>query len=126
VKGGRGKGGHRVKKSDNARIQALYHRKHALKLHFKQVASLQRDALEELSLKTLKSLRDDLTYHTHLPEYKETTLALDERYAKVKNRLNAEFHVKEEYLRKMLAMNEDYANRQHEVSILYTLLSGYF
>ena len=118
VKGGRGKGGHRVKKSDNARIQALYHRKHALKLHFKQVASLQRDALEDLSLKTLKFLQEDPDYHAHLPEYKETTRALDERYAKVKNRLSSEFQVKEEYFRKMLKMNEDYTNRQHEVRIL--------
>lgn len=81
VRGGRGRGGGRVKKSDNARIQSLYHRKRDLKGQFKQVAALQKEALSELSLKSLQSL-EDFAYLKSLPEFEETTNALAKRLRK--------------------------------------------
>jgi hypothetical protein len=79
------------------------------------VASLQREALEELSIKSLKFMADDPKYHTKLPEFNETMQALDERYAKVVSRLETERRVKAAHLKKQLMMNEEYTKKQHEV-----------
>jgi hypothetical protein len=86
-------------------------------LQYKQVASLQRDALEELSNKTLKFLIDDPSYHTRLAEFNETTRALDERYARVLDQLEAERKLKAEYFQKRLVIDEDYTIKQHEVKL---------
>jgi hypothetical protein len=117
VKGGRGRGGHRVKKSDNARIQALYHRKHALKLQYRQVALLQRDALKELSQKSLKRLNEDPNYHTSLPEFFEATKAIDEKYAEVMQKIEAERLIKEDYLKRKLERSARITCEQHLVSV---------
>jgi hypothetical protein len=119
VKVNRGKGGHRVKKSDNARIQALYHRKHALRHQFKQVAQFQRDALDTLAEKAL-DLMTDPNYHKTLPEYQETTKALAARYQRVVDNLETDLKIKQEYLRKQLAMNEDYTRQFYDVSFIIT------
>lgn len=114
-KGSRGKGGHRVKKSENARIQALYHRKHALKHQFKQVAIMQRDALDTLAEKALH-LAADPNYHKTLPEYTEVTNELNARYSRVVDRLNADLKIRQDYLRRQREMNEDYDRQLFEVS----------
>ncbi|ESZ97994.1 hypothetical protein SBOR_1607 [Sclerotinia borealis F-4128] len=65
----RGRGGHRVKKSSNARIQSLYHRKQLLKTQYKQVALLQRAALDTIADKSLQATSEDPKYHETLPEF---------------------------------------------------------
>ena len=66
------------RKSDNARIQSLYHRKKDLKGQFKKVTAIQKDALRELSLKPLRSI-EDLAHLKSLLEYNEVTDTLIER-----------------------------------------------
>ena len=116
MKGARGRGGHRIKKSNNARIQALYYRKHALKQHYKAVAILQREALAVLADKSLKSLADDPNFHTTIPEFDETNKALEERYEQAIDKLETERRVKADYAQKQFEMNQEYANKQYEVS----------
>jgi hypothetical protein len=114
VKGARGKGGHRVKKSENARIQAFYHRRLDLRHAYKQVALKQRAALEILAEKSLDSLSDP-NYHKTLPEFDEVTTALKTRYEKVVDRLDAQLKVQQEFLRSQLVMKEEYENKKYQV-----------
>lgn len=115
----RGRGGHRVKKSDNARIQALYHRRAALKHQYKQVASFQKTALLVLAEKSLETIKADFHYHETLPECTETTQALDDAYQKRIDKLNSDFRLKQAYLQRQLAQNQEYVAMQFMVSGCY-------
>lgn len=112
----RGRGGHRVKKSDNARIQALYHRRAALKHQYKQVASFQKIALLVLAEKSLDTIKGDAHYHETLPEYTETTQALNDAYQKRIDKLNSEYTLRKDYLQRQLNQNQEYAVMQFMVS----------
>jgi hypothetical protein len=115
VRGGRGRGGGRVKKSDNARIQALYHRKKDLKGQFKQVAAIQKDALSELALKSLDSI-EDLEYLRSLPEFKEVTNALIERHKKVTARHESRMKTEVASTHRQLKDKVIFRNREFKVS----------
>jgi hypothetical protein len=117
VRGGRGRGGGRVKKSDNARIQSLYHRKRDLKGQFKQVAALQKEALAELSLKSLQSLEDFALFQS-LPEFKETTDALTQRFKKATALLDARQRLEAALVNQQLKDAVIYRHREFRVSKL--------
>ncbi|CAG8981777.1 hypothetical protein HYALB_00004719 [Hymenoscyphus albidus] len=110
----RGRGGHRVKKSDNARIQALYHRRAALKHQYKQVASWQKSALLVIADKSLDRLKADSHYHESLPEFDEVTQGLKEAYQKRVDKLNAEFFMRKDYLDRQLVQNQEYEEMRFE------------
>lgn len=114
-RGGRGRGGGRVKKSDNARIQALYHRKKDLKGQFKQVAAVQKEGLTELAQKSLESLEDP-KYHEILPEYVETTKALNERYRRVIDVYEARMKIEVAFALRQLEAKVNYKQREFKVS----------
>ena len=115
VRGGRGRGGGRVKKSDNARIQALYHRKKDLKGQFKQVAAIQKDALSELALKSLESA-EDLEYLRSLPEFEEVTNGLLERHKNVTAQNEARMKSDVAFANHQLMNKFIYTNREFKVS----------
>jgi hypothetical protein len=117
VKNGRGKAG-RIKKSDNARIQALLYRKHAIRQQFKLVANIQREALAIVSEKALEKVAKEPTYHESLPEFGDTMGALKKKFDDVNEKMDREFAVNKAYLERQLAMNLDYENRRYEVSLL--------
>ncbi|TVY50349.1 hypothetical protein LCER1_G007655 [Lachnellula cervina] len=116
-KGLRGRGGHRVKKSDNARIQALYHRRAALKHQFKQVAFYQKAALVSIAEKALEAAKFDANYHKNFEEYNTTTEALNDIYKNRRKQLNGEFDLKEAYLTGLRDKNKEYARSQYEAAI---------
>ncbi|RDL39316.1 uncharacterized protein BP5553_03656 [Venustampulla echinocandica] len=113
----RGRGGHRVKKSDNARIQALYHRRAALKHQYKQVAQIQKVALLALAEKSLDAAKSDPTYYKTLPEFEETTRALAEIYEKRADQLFQEFQTRKAYLYSRLEKDEEYEQRRFDNAI---------
>jgi hypothetical protein len=112
---GRGRGGHRVKKSDNARIQALYHRRAALKHQYKQVAYFQKAALISIAEKSLDAAKTDPNYHKTFDEYNKTTQALDAVYKKRYQQLIEEYELKKDYLYDLEAKNEEYEKSRYEV-----------
>ena len=120
VRGGRGRGGGRVKKSDNARIQSLYHRKKDLKGQFKQVAAIQRDALSEVSSKSLE-LIEDIDYLRSIPEFEAVTDELIERHKKVMARHEAEAKIEVAAANQQLMDGLIYRNRAFKVSPLVPL-----
>jgi hypothetical protein len=120
VRGGRGRGGGRVKKSDNARIQSLYHRKKDLKGQFKQVAAIQKDALSELSLKSLEAI-EDFDYLRTLPEFDRVTDGLIERHEKVTARHEARMKIEVAAAKQQLMDGLIYRNREFKVSPLVPL-----
>jgi hypothetical protein len=117
ARGGRGRGGGRVKRSDNARIQALYHRKKDLKLQFRQVAAVQREALTELSQRSLESL-DDPGYLESLPEFKEVTEAVEERYKKVTGLQDAQMKHEAAFSLLQLEDRVKYSDREFKVGLV--------
>jgi len=112
----RGRGGHRVKKSDNARIQALYHRRAALKHQFKQVAFYQKAALISIAEKALEAAKFDPNYHKNFEEFNTTTHALNDVYKNRRKQLMEEYELKEAYLIGLRDKNKEYAGSQYEVS----------
>lgn len=115
IRGGRGRGGGRVKKSDNARIQALYHRKKDLKSQFKQIAAIQKEGLTELANKSLESI-EDLEYLKSLPEFEEVAHALVEQHKKVTSQLEAQLQTDVAFARNQLSDKIFYRKREYRVS----------
>lgn len=111
----RGRGGHRVKKSSNARIQSLYHRKQLLKTQYKQVALLQRVALDVISDKSLQAMSEDPKYHETLPEFLIVREQLAARYAERIAVLEAQRAVQLEYAEKQRLLGENYTKGVYEV-----------
>jgi hypothetical protein len=116
VKVGRGRGGHRVKKSGNPRIQALYYRKQDLRYHYKAIAQLQKGALDILATKSLDMLQDDPIIYKTFPEYDETMRELDAQYQKVQDRLDARMKLEKDYLERRFAAENEFAIQKHHVS----------
>ena len=116
VKGSRGRGGHRVKRSGNPRIQVLYYRKQALRYHYKHVAQLQKGALDILAKKSLKMLQDDPNLYKTLPAYDQTMRELDAQYQKVQDRLDARERMEREYIERKFAAENGFAFQKHHVS----------
>lgn len=115
----RGRGGHRVKKSDNARIQALYHRRAALKHQYKHVAQVQKYALLSLAEKSLEAMKSDPTYHKTLPEYEMTIGDLDALYKKRLDQLHQENETRREGLLRRRGMDIEYEHMKCNVSHYY-------
>ncbi|APA10435.1 predicted protein [Sclerotinia sclerotiorum 1980 UF-70] len=116
-KSSRGRGGHRVKKSSNARIQSLYHRKQLLKTQYKQVALLQRVALDVISDKSLQAMSEDPKYHETLPEYQIVTDQLAAKYAERVALLEAHRMVQLEYAEKQRLLGEGYTRGVYETRV---------
>lgn len=115
-KGLRGRGGHRVKKSDNARIQALYHRRAALKHQYKQVAYFQKAALISMAEKSLETAKEDPNYHKTFEEYGKTTQALSDIYMRRFNQLFEEYEMKKNYLIDLNEKDQEYERSRYQVS----------
>ncbi|KAH8815597.1 hypothetical protein F5884DRAFT_667930 [Xylogone sp. PMI_703] len=124
----RGKGGHRVKRSDNARIQSLYLRKHNIKTQYRHVLQYQKKALDLIAEKSLDMMLDDPKAHEHLPEYFETKnnldlvyknkIALFDRQAKMHRDYLARIHsIKDEIARKQFADTVEDINEKIESRI---------
>ncbi|KAM0317354.1 hypothetical protein ACHAO8_002452 [Botrytis cinerea] len=113
----RGRGGHRVKKSSNARIQSLYHRKQLLKTQYKQVALLQRVALDVISDKSLQAMSEDPKYHETLPEYQMVMDQLAERYEERVALLKEQRRIQLEYAKKQRQFGEDYTRGVYETRV---------
>lgn len=113
----RGRGvGHRVKKSDNARIQALYHRRAALKHQYKHVAYFQKTALISIAEKSLDAATSDPTYHKNLEEYNKVKEGLSTIYEKRRDQLSEAYKIKKAYLLDMSKKNREYVMKEYEVS----------
>lgn len=112
---GRGKHG-RVKTSNDARIQALYNRKYALKQQFKMVAGFQREALEVLGDKALELMEDRNYYKAH-PEYEEVTQAIADRHQQVNQVIASKFKMEKEQAERELFQTSDYAKQLFEVCV---------
>ncbi|KAI9645970.1 hypothetical protein NHQ30_005407 [Ciborinia camelliae] len=113
----RGRGGHRVKKSSNARIQSLYHRKQLLKTQYKQVALLQRAALDVISDKSLQEMSDNPKYHETLPEFQIVSEQLAARYAERVALLEAQRAVQLQYVEKQRVLGEEYTKGVYETHV---------
>lgn len=113
---GRGKGGYRVKKSDNARIQSLYHRRQILKQQFRQIGAFQRTALEALADKSTELLKTGLEAHEKQPEFETVIQGLDQKYQERLDQLDRLCEQEKEYLERQRAMKDDYALQQFRVS----------
>ena len=118
VRGGRGRGGYRVKQSHNPRIQAIYHRKNALKAQFTQIALAQREALDALAQKSLDLLNQDAKYHENLPEFDEVQKELDKRYQTRIDQLNKDLEFQSKFLENHLQMSLEYERRRYDVNLL--------
>ncbi|TVY56912.1 hypothetical protein LSUE1_G009655, partial [Lachnellula suecica] len=113
----RGRGGHRVKKSDNARIQALYHRRAALKHQYKQVAYFQKVALVSMAEKSLEAAKANPNYHKTFDEFDKTTQALNDLYKKRREQLNEAYELKKAYLYDLEEKNEEYERERYEAAV---------
>ncbi|KAM3065674.1 hypothetical protein ACMFMG_011381 [Clarireedia jacksonii] len=113
----RGRGGHRVKKSSNARIQSLYHRKQLLRTQYKQVALLQRAALESLAEKSLLAVQEDPKFHEGLPEFGIVVEALAKRFKERKGLLERQYEVQKRYLERQRVLNEEYTRGVYETRV---------
>ena len=118
---GRGKHG-RVKTSSDARIQALYNRKYALKQQYKMVAGFQREALEALGDKALELMEDPIYYKSH-PEYEIVTQAITNRHEEVNRIIDAKLKMETDQAERDYSQNSDYINQLYEVSV-YVYVQG--
>ncbi|KAF7879357.1 hypothetical protein EAF04_000553 [Stromatinia cepivora] len=116
-KSSRGRGGHRVKKSSNARIQSLYHRKQLLKTQYKQVALLQRVALDVISDKSLQAMSEDPKYHETLPEFQIVRDQLAAKYAERVALLEAQRKVQLACVEKQRLLGEEYTRGVYETRV---------
>jgi len=115
--GGKGRGGFRVKKSENPRIQSLYHRRAALRHQFKIIANLQRAALEAYADKILVELKADPEAHTHVPEFKKVTGGLGEVFDDLLEKTEARHKIYREYLARRKERDEEYIHIAKQVSL---------
>lgn len=111
----RGRGGHRVKKSSNARIQSLYHRKQLLKTQYKQVALLQRAALDAIAEKSLQEMSDNPKYHETLPEFQVLMEKLAKKHAARVALLEAQRAVQLQGVERQRLLAEEYTRGVYEV-----------
>jgi hypothetical protein len=114
----RGKGGHRVKKSDNARVQSMYLRKHNVKAQYKHVLQYQKKALDVIAEKSLDMVLEDPKAHEKIPEYFQTKAELDLIYRKRIELLDKEAKMRTEYLAKIRAIKEEITRKQFAVSLI--------
>ncbi|QSZ30641.1 hypothetical protein DSL72_000199 [Monilinia vaccinii-corymbosi] len=117
AKTSRGRGGHRVKKSSNARIQSLYHRKQLLKTQYKQVALLQRVALDAISDKSLQEMIENPKYHETLPEFQVVSEQLAARHAERVALLEAQRALQLQYVEKQRVLGEEYTRGVYETRV---------
>ncbi|RFU33234.1 hypothetical protein B7463_g3106, partial [Scytalidium lignicola] len=108
----RGKGGHRVKRSDNARIQSLYLRKHNIKTQYRHVLQYQKKALDLIAEKSLDMMLDDPKFHERLPEYFETKNNLDLIYKKKIEQFDRDAKIHRDYLSKLRSIKDAIMKRQ--------------
>lgn len=118
IAGGRGRGGFRVKKSENPRIQSLYHRRAALRHQFKIIANLQRAALEAYADKILVELKSDPEAHMHVPEFKKVSSGLGEVFDDLLKRTEARHKIHREYLAQRKERDEEYTQISKQVSLI--------
>ncbi|KAE8446670.1 hypothetical protein EG329_011713 [Mollisiaceae sp. DMI_Dod_QoI] len=109
---GRGRGGRR-KASVNPRIDALNVRAAELKSQYSALARLQKNALELLSEKSLKMVKEDPTYHESLPEYDEVTAALDQLLEKRLRVIQNEEMFRTDLQQRTLEYNKHMAHDNH-------------
>jgi len=99
-------------------MQALYHRRSALKHQFKNLAQIQKEALDLIAEKALSALQEH-DYYKSLPEYEVTTSELAVMYERVQKQLDAREKLEREYLIKKQAMDEEYAEQVFQVSPVF-------
>lgn len=115
---GRGRGGYRVKKSENPRIQSMYHRRAALRHHYKAIANLQRAALEALAEKSLETLKSDPEAHARLPAFDKVGRGLGECFDTLVNTTEAKLRIHREFLEKKRENDFQYEEIRKRVSNL--------
>lgn len=117
---GRGRGGFRVKKSENPRIQSLYHRRAALRHQFKAIANLQRACLEALAEKSVQVLKEDPEAHTRVPQFSEVTSGLGEVFDDLMKKTEAKLRIHRAYLAQRKERNEEYEQIAQRVGMSST------
>ena len=119
---GRGRGGYRVKKSGDPRIQALYHRRAALRNQYKAVANFQRAALEAYAEKSAAILLKDPVAHMKLPAYDTTTAKLGSVFEELSRITTARYKYMSEFLVRRKEQDEEYERRLHYVSLEFPFI----
>ena len=113
-----------MKKSENPRIQSLYHRRAALRHQFKIIANLQRAALEAYADKILVDLKADPEAHTHVPEFKKVTSGLGAVFDDLLKKTEARHKIYREYLARRKERDEEYTQIAKQVSLISTMLGA--
>lgn len=113
----RGRGGYRVKKSENPYIQALYHRRAAIRNQYKAIGNIQRAALEALGEKSIEILQKDFLAHTKLPAFDQTAKKLGEIFDKTITVAEAQLKYKSDFYRRDKENKEEYERQLHHVSL---------
>ncbi|KAI0914333.1 hypothetical protein F4823DRAFT_572838 [Ustulina deusta] len=90
-KGGRPKGRGRNKTYEDPRVQAAYDRQKILRDLYSEVASAIKPVLEDLADMTVKTLIEDPTAHTEVPEYQILQRQLDDRLEEAMRSADREF-----------------------------------
>lgn len=98
-------------------MQALYHRKHALRQQYKLIVQIQKEGLGILAEKSLELVKD-LHYHENLAEFDKLSASLKARSDANNKVVDKEYEYKRAYAAKKLAMDLDYQERLHKVSIV--------
>lgn len=122
----RGKGGHRVKRSDNARVQSLYLRKHNIKTQYRHILQYQKKALDLIAEKSLDMMLEDPKAHERLPEYFQTKNGLDLIYRKKLESFDKDAKIRKDYLAKIRDIKDVIARKQFAVSVLWVVQSRTF
>jgi hypothetical protein len=111
-----GRGGRGKKTSANHMVQVSYDRQAHLKQNFKEVAKMVRWGLDVLAEKSLEMVQDDPTYYREVPEYEKTMNDLDAVRDSVLAQQGKLYDMKVEHMKKLREMNEDYTQREFQVS----------
>lgn len=106
----------RVKKSSDARTQSLRTRKQVLRLHYRQMARVLRGGLLEMVDKSIDQLKDNPQVHASVPEHAIVREALNMKYREVLANSNAQRDMEKRYLCERKAREDEYINKQHQVS----------
>lgn len=118
----RGRGGYRVKKSENPYIQALYHRRAAIRNQYKAIGNIQRAALEALAEKSIETLQKDFLAHTKLPAFDQAAKKLGEIFDSTITVAESQLKYRSEFYRRDKENKEEYERQLHHVSFAISVI----
>ncbi len=115
-KGGRPKGRGRNKTYEDPRVQAAYDRQKILRDLYSEVASAIKPVLEDLADMTVKTLIEDPTAHTEVPEYQILQRQLDDRLEEAMRSADREFTTRTTIATREYQLNTAVTEKKFHVS----------